>query len=102
MPSLLTVPVSSRNSAPAEGGSPSLRAVSTRKKWPCATSTTSPAPGCPSRGPIRASTRSARAPTSAGVSPGCPDGPGGTPSSKRNQPGRVREISSEVSPSYPP
>ena len=51
---------------PPVAGSPIQRAISTRLKWPCPTSTTSP-PASAAR--ASASTASARAPTCAAVSP---------------------------------
>ena len=68
--SLLTVPVASWNSRPSAGGSPRRRAVSTRRKCPCATRITSP--GLPSAASTRARTRSARRPDLVGRLAGVP------------------------------
>ena len=60
------------------------------------TSTTSPSA---SSGRTRASTASARAPTSSTVSPGCAASPGITPSRHRYQPGCCALIWAVVMPS---
>ena len=73
-------PDPSTNSAPPLTGSPSQPAASTRLKWPCPTVTTGPVSSAVR---TRASIRSARAPTSAAVSP-----PGGSPV-QIVQPGRL-------------
>ena len=69
-----------RNTGRRRGGSPSQRAASTRRMWPLENTSTLPATAR-----TRATTRSARAPTSAG------DSPPGQPSRNSCQPGRPCE-----------
>ena len=90
-PSTDTDAVDSARCAPSVTSRPSQRAPSTREKCPCENASTGP-----SAARTSSTTRSARAPTSAQVSPPC------GPSRHTVQPGRDSRICGVVSPSSSP